>query len=87
MQAAIRTINAAGLAEIRAILAENHKLGGDHFTDSMIRAWAEEVEFQLAEGNGATFEIKSWDHVMGWTQEFHLTDAAIETQMVEIEEE
>ncbi len=87
MQAAIRAINAAGLAEIRAILAENHKLGGGHFTDSMIRAWAEEVEFQLAEGNGATFEIKSWAHVMGWTQEFHLTDAAIETQMVEIEEE
>ena len=87
MQAAIRTINAAGLSEIRAILAENHKLGGDHFTDSMIRAWADEVEFQLAEGNGATFEIKSGDHVMGWTQEFHLTDAAIATQMVEIEEE
>jgi hypothetical protein len=75
-----RTINAQGLAEIRAILSANHKLGGEHFTDSMIHAWASEAEFSLGQGNSACIEIKSWDHIHGRTQEFKLSDAAIDTQ-------
>jgi hypothetical protein len=82
-----RTVNAQGLAEIRAILAANHKLGGEHFTDSMIQAWANEAQFQLDEGNEASIEIKSRDHISGHTQEFRLSDAAIDTQTVEGEDE
>ena len=34
------TVNDTGLAEIQEFLADNHKLGGDHFTADMLRAWA-----------------------------------------------
>ena len=40
MQANIHTVNAAGLAEIAAFLADNHVKGGDYFTADMLRAWA-----------------------------------------------
>ncbi len=86
MSYTIRTINAQGLAEIRAILAANHRLGGDHFTDSMIQAWGNEAQFQLDEGNDASIEIRGWDHVNGHTQEFRLSDAAVETTIVEGDE-
>lgn len=81
-----RTINAAGLAEIRAILAAYHKLGGDHFTDSMIAAWAAEAQFQLDEGNPPSIEIKARDHVDGRTQDFTLSDAAVDTRKLSIAE-
>lgn len=86
MQAAIKTINAAGLKEIHAFLAENHKLGGDHFDASMLRAWAEDAEFSLAEGNDAGIEIKALDSIHGRTQTFTVSDAGIDTEFVEIEE-
>ena len=81
-----KTVNAAGLKEIHAFLAENHKLGGDHFTPSMLRAWAADAEFQLEEGNPATIEIKSWDSVHGHTQEFTISEAGLGSEMVEIDE-
>ena len=87
MRASIRTINAAGLAEIHAFLAGNHKLGGDHFTADMLSAWAADAEFQLAEGNSPTIEIKSWDSVSGHTELFTVSDAGLDTELVEIEEE
>lgn len=87
MSHTIRTINAQGLAEIRAILAANHKLGGDHFTESMIRAWANQAQFQLNEGNEASIEINSWDNISGHSQEFRLSDAAIDTQTIEVDDE
>ena len=81
-----RTINATGLAEIQAFLAAYHKKGGDHFTKDMLRAWADDAEFQLSEGNGADIEIKSWDAVSGHTETFTVSDAGIDTEFVEIEE-
>ena len=86
MQATIRTVNATGLAEIRAILAQYHKLGGDHFTDSMIHAWAAEAQFQLDEGNPASIEIKARDHVDGYAQDFQLSDQAVDSALIEIDE-
>lgn len=86
MKTTIQTVNATGLAEIRAILAENHRRGGGHFTDDMLRAWAAEVEFQLSEGNSPTFEIRSWDSVRGHTQVFELSSAAIDTQEIDLVE-
>ena len=49
----MKTINSVGIQEIHSFLADNHKLGKDHFDKSMLRAWATEAEFSLAEGNDA----------------------------------
>lgn len=74
-----KTINAAGIAEIHEFLAANHRLGGDHFTDSMLRAWAADAEFQLAEGNPPRIEIHSADSVHGHTQEYTVSDAGVDS--------
>ncbi len=86
MQATIQTVNAAGLAEIAAFLAANHKLGGDHFTPDMLRAWAADAEFSLAEGNGAVIEMAARDSVHGLTQTFELSDAGLDSEVLEIDE-
>ncbi len=74
MQATIHTVNAAGLAEIAAFLADNHVKGGDHFTADMLRAWAADAEFQLAEGNSATVEIRASDTVSGHAETYTVSD-------------
>ena len=86
MQVVIRTINETGMQEIRAILAENHKLGAEHFSDSMIQAWANDAQFQLDEGNAPSIEVDSWSHVRGITQDFHLSDGSYDTCVVEIDD-
>ena len=86
MKTTIKTINAAGLLEIRDFLGEFHKLGGDHFTDSMIRAWAADAQFQLAEGNPAAIEIRSYDSTTGATVSGEIRDAGIDCAEVEIDE-
>lgn len=73
------TINAAGIAEIAAFLAEVHKLGGGHFTPDMLRAWASDAEFQLAEGNSPTIEVRSWDSVTGRTETFTISEAGVDS--------
>ena len=81
-----RTINAAGIEEIAGVLDRCHKKGRDHFTPDMLRAWAADAEFQLAEGNSATIEIKSWDTLSGHTETFTVSDAGIDTEQIEIDE-
>lgn len=76
------TVNAAGLAEIGEFLASKHKLGGDHFTRDMLQAWAADAEFQLAEGNSATIEIKSWDALSGHTETYTITGAGLDAEIV-----
>ena len=83
VQASIKSINAHGLNEIHAFLAANHKRGGDHFTPSMLRAWASEAEFQLGEGNPPTIELKSYDSIHGYAQEFTVSDAGVDSVFVE----
>lgn len=80
------TVNEQGLNEIKEFLAANHKKGGDHFTRDMLRAWAADAEFQLAEGNPATIEIKSLDSVRGAAIEYTISDAGLDSEEVEIEE-
>ena len=80
------TVNAAGLAEIKEFLADKHKLGGDHFTSDMLRAWAADAEFQRAEGNSATIEIKSRDALSGRTETCTITDAGLNAEIVLDEE-
>lgn len=86
MQVINYTVNASGLNEIKEFLAANHKNGGGHFNTDMLRAWAADAEFQLAEGNPATIEIKSWDSIHGRTQEFTISDAGLDAETVEIDE-
>ncbi|HAZ3446367.1 TPA: hypothetical protein JD357_005054 [Citrobacter freundii] len=86
MQVTNYTVNEQGLNEIKEFLADNHKKGGDHFDRDMLLAWAADAEFQLAEGNPATIEIKSWDSIHGHTQEFTISDAGLDAETVEIEE-
>lgn len=76
------TINEAGLKEIHAFLAENHKLGGDHFTQDMLRAWAADAEFQLGEGNPAIIEIPQWDTVSGHTETFTVSNDGLECAVI-----
>ena len=76
------TVNDTGLAEIQEFLADNHKLGGDHFTADMLRAWAADAEFQLAEGNSPTIEIKSRDTVSGHTEACTISDAGLDAEIV-----
>ena len=74
----MKTINAIGLAEIHAFLTARHRLGGlNHFTPAMLRAWAEDAEFQLAEGNPACIEIPSWNTISGHTEEYTVSDDGI----------
>ena len=86
MQVTNYSVNEQGLNEIKEFLADNHKKGGDHFTRDMLLAWAADAEFQLAEGNPATIEIKSWDSIHGRTQEFTISDAGLDAETVEIDE-
>lgn len=78
-----QAVNEEGLREIHAFLAENHKLGGDHFTADMLRAWAADAEFQLGEGNDAGIEIKSCDSVSGHTETYTLSAASVDWQICE----
>lgn len=80
------SINEAGIREINAFLYRCHKKGGDHFTPDMLRAWAQEAEFQLSEGNTPTIEIKSWDSVSGATEAFTVSDDGVSFETVEIDD-
>ena len=80
------TVNATGLAEIKEFLADKHKLGGDHFTSDMLRAWAADAEFQLREGNTPSIEIKSWDALSGHTETYAITDAGLDAEIALDEE-
>ncbi len=81
-----RTVNQTGLDKIAEFLGTYHRLGRDHFSDDMLRAWADDAEFQLSEGNGASIEVKSWDAISGHTETFSISDAGIDSEEIEIDE-
>jgi hypothetical protein len=80
------SVNEQGLNEIKGFLASNHKKGGDHFTREMLQAWAADAEFQLAEGNPASIEIRACDAVSGHTETFMISAAGLDCVEIEIEE-
>lgn len=85
MKYTTHTVNASGLEEIRAFLLANHKKpalyeGSDSVTMGMLRAWAQEAEFSLGEGNDAGIEIKSWDSIHGRTQTFTVSAAGLDAE-------
>ena len=73
----MRRVNQQGINEIRQFLAHNHKLGGDHFSPSMLDAWAADAEFQEGEGNGPRIEIVSHDSTSGATVTYTISDAGM----------
>jgi len=76
------TINETGLNEIKTFLTNNHRLGGNHFSNDMIHAWAEEAEFQLNEGNDASIEIIARDCIHGRTVTYTISDAGLDSEEV-----
>jgi hypothetical protein len=82
-----KSVNEKGLVEIQNFLRKNHKLGGDHFDKEMLLAWAEQAEFQLAEGNPASIEIRSWDSVNGATVNFEISDEGVSSEQSDDGEE
>lgn len=84
------SINAAGVEEIRAFLVANHNKpelyeGTDSTTMGMLRAWAQEAEFSLGEGNDAGIELKARDSIHGHTKTFTVSAAGVDS--VEFDDE
>lgn len=80
------TVNANGIAQIAEFLRKNHKKGemiGDNA--DMLNAWAQDAEFQLGEGNPASIEIRSFDSVHGFTQNFDISDEGLDAEQIELE--
>jgi hypothetical protein len=79
-----KSVNANGLKQIRHFLADNHKKGGEHFDDEMIRAWAADADFQLGEGNPASIEIRAFDSVSGHAEEFTVNADGLDCEEIEV---
>ena len=69
----IAHINVNGLNQIAEALGRHHKLGRDHFTPSMLNAWATDAEDHFNQGNGCYFEIRSFDTKIGTAVEVLIT--------------
>lgn len=81
-----KIVNENGLRQIHQFLDGHHKKGGDHFDRSMLLAWAADAEFQLAEGNPACIELRSWDTVSGHTETFTITEDGLDSEEIEVDE-
>lgn len=91
MQFTNYVVNTNGLAQIAEFLKKNHKKSFDqsgesvdYFTGDMLRAWAADAEFQLAEGNTATICLKSHESINGYAQEFTVSQDGLDSELVEI---
>lgn len=81
----VANINANGLNQIAAALAKHHKLGGNHFTPSMIQAWAADAEEHFANGNGCYFEIRAFDSASGACVEVTITPEGYDVADINVE--
>jgi hypothetical protein len=75
-------INTNGLNQIQKALGQYHKLGVDHFTDTMLMAWAAEAEDHFDNGNGCYFEIKSWDSVRGRPEVVEIDEGGYDVETI-----
>lgn len=73
-------INTNGLQQIKNALGQFHKLGADHFTEDMLHAWAADVEQSFDNGNGAAFEIRSFDSITGRPEVVFITPDGYDIQ-------
>jgi hypothetical protein len=76
----MRIVNKQGLKEIHMYLHDLHRKGGDHFTDSMLHAWAMDVENSLNAGGPAEFEIHAWESTTGRAEVCRLSDEAYDIE-------
>jgi len=79
------SVNDKGIKEIKQFLSNNHKLGGAHFTQEMLYAWAANAEFQLEQGNTPTIELNAWESIYNRAQEFEISDLGIDKEIVEVD--
>lgn len=75
------TVNQNGLKAIRTFLEISHVVC--EFSDSMIAAWASDIENSWAEGNGPCFEIPARYSLTGHPQIFCLSESSFDTYEVE----
>ena len=75
-----KTVNENGLKQIADFLAEKHKLGGDHFNKSMLRAWAEDAE---KDQESPHIEIRSLDANSGHTEILFISDDGIDIEIID----
>ena len=78
-------INTNGLNQIRTALGLFHKLGQDHFTATMLNAWAAEAEESFDNGNGMCIEIKSWDSTTGRAEVVTITAGGYDIETLDDE--
>ena len=80
----IQTVNEIGLKEIREFLRKTHIKGETIGFDGpdLLRAWAEEAEFQMGEGNPPSIEILSCNSLTGKTETYTISEAGISTEVV-----
>lgn len=85
-----QSVNTQGKKEILEFLRENHKNSvndAEYFNNAeMLNAWAKDAEFQLSEGNTPSIEIMAFEAISGRTEEFTISDAGLDSEIVEIEE-
>jgi len=75
-------INTNGLNQIAEALGRHHKLGRDHFTQSMLHAWASDAEDHFNDGNGCYFEIRSFDSTSNSPVEVTITAEGYDVEEV-----
>ena len=66
----MKTVNEKGLNLLREFLFKNHKNGKSESLN--VRAWANELENHLIDGNGPYIELKSSESIWGYSQIFEL---------------
>lgn len=83
MKIEIRTINAVGLSEIAAFLAEfsNIKNPGAE----QLAAFAQDAEFHLAAGNGPCIELPARNSISRVPVIFTISAAGVNTEFIDIE--
>lgn len=80
----IAHINENGLNQIAKALGHHHKLGRDHFTLSMLHAWASDAEDNFNQENGCYFEIRNFDTKSGASLEVSITSEGYEVEELNI---
>jgi hypothetical protein len=81
----VARINEAGLKQIADALGRHHKLGRDHFTESMLMAWAQEAEDHFNDCGVCYFEIRSFDSNSGGPVVVSIDAAGFEIEVLNIE--
>jgi hypothetical protein len=79
------TINKNGSDQIKRFLSEYHKRG-KYIDNQMINHWVQAAEYQLAEGNSASIEIRASDSRTGRTEIYTITMDGIDCEEVETDE-